>query len=88
MNEQYYGNFLSRPIRFLVHKIVLQFCVFPINLPPVLLLFSHKLLLVCIAQPCHGRDSIRYLCSTWEPVISLLFGDLLYQMAAPWNNLC
>jgi hypothetical protein len=58
-NEQYYEKFLSRPIRFLVHKIVLQFCVFSVNLPPVLLvLFSHELLLVCVAQPCHGRDSL------------------------------
>jgi hypothetical protein len=38
---------------------VLHFCVFSINLPPVLLvLFSHELLLVCIAQPCHGWDSL------------------------------
>jgi hypothetical protein len=36
---------------FLVHKIVLQFCVFPIYLPPVLLvLFSPALLIVCGMQ--------------------------------------
>jgi hypothetical protein len=59
MNEQYYGKILSCPLRFLVHKIVLQFCVFSINLPPVLLvLFSHEMLLVCLSQPCHGRDSL------------------------------
>jgi hypothetical protein len=55
MNKQYHRKFLSRFVRFLVYKIVLQFCVFPINVPPVLLvLFSHELLLVCVAQPYHG----------------------------------
>jgi hypothetical protein len=59
MNKQYYGKFLSRSVRFLIYKIVLQFCVFPINVPPVLLvLFSHELLLVCVAQPYHGWDSL------------------------------
>jgi hypothetical protein len=59
MNEQYYGKILSRPVRFLVHKIVLQFCVFSINLPPVLLvLFSHELLLVSVAQTSQGWDSL------------------------------
>jgi hypothetical protein len=58
MNKQYYGKFVSHPVCFLVHKIVLQFCVFSINLPPMLLvLFSHKLLLVCVVQPCHGQGS-------------------------------
>jgi hypothetical protein len=59
MNEQYYGKILSHHVRFLVHKFVLRFCVFSINLPPVLLvLFSHELLLICVAQPYHGRDSL------------------------------
>jgi hypothetical protein len=50
---------MSRPICFLVYKIVLPFCVFSINLPPMLLvLFSHELLLVCVVQPCHEWDSL------------------------------
>jgi hypothetical protein len=78
---------MSRPVRFLIHKIVLQFCVFSINLPLVLLvLFSHELLLVCIAQPHHGRDSLEVHAFCLGPVISLLFGDSLYQMAAPQNS--
>jgi hypothetical protein len=55
MNEQYYGNFLSRPVRFLVHKIVLQFCVFPYQLTPCVDgSVSHDLLLVYVAHFCHG----------------------------------
>jgi hypothetical protein len=63
MNEQYYKNFLSHPVRFLVHKIVLQFCVFPINLPPVLL--------VLFLMTCYWFTGtcLRYLHSTWGPVI-------------------
>jgi hypothetical protein len=50
------GNFHLALYVSLVHKIVLQFYVFPINLPPMLLvLFSHELLSVCVTQPCHGR---------------------------------
>jgi hypothetical protein len=53
------GKFYLALYIFLVHKIVLQFCVFSINIPPVLpILFSHELLLVCVAQPCYGRDSL------------------------------
>jgi hypothetical protein len=37
MNKQYYGKLLSHHVHFFVHKIVLQFCVSPINLPPILL---------------------------------------------------
>jgi hypothetical protein len=47
---------------FLVHKIVLQFCVFSINLPPLLLvLFPHELLLGYVAQSCHGWNLLEAL---------------------------
>jgi hypothetical protein len=49
------GKFCLALYVFLVHKIVLQFCVFSINLPPVLLvLFSHELLLGYVTQSYHG----------------------------------
>jgi hypothetical protein len=70
MNEQYYKNFLSRPVRFLVHKIVLQFCVFPINLPPVLVvLFLMTCYWFTLRNPVMGGTCLRYLHSTWGPVI-------------------
>jgi hypothetical protein len=55
MNEQYYGKFCLVLYVFLIHKIVLQFCVFSINLPHVLLvLFPHELLLGFVTQSYHG----------------------------------
>jgi hypothetical protein len=79
MNEQYYGKILFPPVRFLVHKIVLQFCVFYINLPHVLLvLFSHELLLVCVAQPCHERDSLEaYVFYLGASDLTLVWGSTL-----------
>jgi hypothetical protein len=87
MNEQYYGKLCLALYVFFVHKIMLQFCVFSINLPPALLvLFPHELLLVCVHNPIMGRTRLRYLRSTWGPMISLLLGDPPYQIATPWNN--
>jgi hypothetical protein len=48
-------NFLSRRVYFLVHKIVLQFCVFPYQLTPCVAgSVSHDLFLVKVAQSSHG----------------------------------
>jgi hypothetical protein len=48
------GKFCLAWYVFLVHKIVLQFCVFYIILPHVLLvLFPHELLLGYVVQSCH-----------------------------------
>jgi hypothetical protein len=79
------GKFSLTLYIFLVHKIVLQFCVFSINLPLVLLvLFSHELLLVCITQPCHGQDSLEVPClpSCHQTPQASLHAPLLMSQAA------
>jgi hypothetical protein len=51
------GTFCLALYIFLFIKLCFSFVFSPINLPPMLLvLFSHELLLVCVAQPYHGRD--------------------------------
>jgi hypothetical protein len=49
------GPFCLTLYVFLVHKIVLQFCVFPYQLTPCVVgSVSHHLLLGYVAQSCHG----------------------------------
>jgi hypothetical protein len=89
MNEQYYRNFLSRPVCFLVHKIVLQFCVFPYQLTPcVVSSISHDLLLVYVVQSCHGWNLLEVpVFRLGACGLTFVLGPL-YRMAAPGNNWC
>jgi hypothetical protein len=83
------GTFCLALYIFLFIKLCFTFVFSLINLPPVLLvLFSHELLLVCVAQPCHGWDSLEvpaFYLGAYD--LTLVWG-LLYQMPDPWNNWC
>jgi hypothetical protein len=70
MNEQYYGNFLSHPVCFLLIKLCFNFVFPPINLPPVLLvLFLMTYYWFMLHNPVMGGTYLRYLHSTWGHVV-------------------
>jgi hypothetical protein len=83
------GTFYLALYIFLFIKLCFSF-VFSLSTYPLCCWFYFHMSCYWFAlgNPVMGMTRLRYLHSAWGPVISLLFVDPLYQMAAPWNSWC
>jgi hypothetical protein len=83
------GTFCLALYVFLVHKIMLQFCVFPYQLTLYVAgSVSHDLLLGYVAQSCHGCNLLEVPAFCLEACDLTFVWGPLYQVAAPENSWC